>query len=211
MVRAYKIERGRNFTYNPKKNYSGKREPKKTISSVYTEFVDSANLVQRETNTRVTQKHQHISPDNLPDIAPAKQIRDSLTAEEFDALGKFVYAGMLSYSKYKTTNFEEAQAASRSSTERIPLNRQEFNILRVYWMQRKALIKKHRDFLELFSHLIEKDVGQVRERRKQALQTFYELGKIITIRDTKSVQIAGLAGYLKAIAEILVAKQREIR
>ena len=196
-----------NRTIKPGRNYVHRGE-RKRYNGVYIDHIDSARLIPRETNVRLGSVQQHIDKDHLPDIAPAKQIKDALTAEEYTALGEYIKAAWLCYTKYKTTSFEEAVSTSRSEGG-IPLHTEEFKILRIYWLQSKALISKHRDFLELFSQLVESDVGQVRKRRSEALQAFYELGKIIVSRDTKSVQIAGLAGYLKAVAEILVAKRRE--
>lgn len=196
-----------NRTIERSRNYVSRGKPRPQPGT-YVDFIDSAGLVERQTIVRVTHRQEHVNSNHLPEVAPAKQIKDSLTGDQFEALGEYVAACMLCYGKFKTTDFQEAVDSSRSLGG-LPLRQHEFNQLHMYRYISDNINPEYRDFLDGFSAIVEADVGQVRERRKQAMAAMYDLGDRIVRRSNKSVQIAGLSGYLKALATELVWQRKD--
>ena len=196
-----------NRTIKPSRNYvsKGKRQ---LFNGVLVDYVDSAELVPRETNVRLLSQQNHINKADLPEIAPARQISDALTIEEYEILGEYVATRMMVSGRYRTTSFEEAVDASRGETA-IPLDDREFRNVCLYGYIHHELALKFQDDLALFSDIIDADIGTRKNRRAAATQALYKLGEEIVHRKDKRTQIAGYAAYLKAICICMLEYKRD--
>lgn len=190
---ATEIQRGRNYVH------PGNRP------GVYTEPMDSANLIMRETNLHFIPQ-QHIDPDKLPNVAPTKQISDALTAEELNALERHVLAYFVSISKYKTTSMEDNPRAGDVVEY---LKDKDLRTLAMFDHVQTKLTWSHGAFMSFFINMVAEDVGTKSEKRKKNNDKMYQAGYEIIRRKNKNVAQGGFTGYLRAVSQSILELQHE--